>query len=222
MLDLLKQGWPLIFTSALVMMQMKIDQVMLRQILNSESVGQYAAAAKLSEASYFLPMIIVSSLWPAIIKSKQMGEDIYLARLQKLYDLMSIMALSIAVVLSLFAEFFIILLFGENYAEAAPILQIHAWAAVFAYIGVVSGCYLINEGMTRKNVYRALLGLAANVMLNYFLIPVYGGKGAAIATLVSLMVTNYLYDAFDKDLRGQFVMKTKSFFPIHLLKYEKS
>ena len=216
MLAMLKQGWPLIFTSALVMLQMKIDQVMLRNMLNIEAVGQYAAAVRLSEASYFLPIIIVGSIWPAIIKSKQLGEKIYLARIQKLYDLMSVMALSIAMVLSFSAEFLVVLLLGDSYREAIIILQIHVWAGVFVYLGVASGAYLINEKMTRKNLYRAMLGFIANITLNYFLIPSLGGQGAAIATFLSLMVTNYLYDALDNDLRKQFIMKSKSFLPVHL------
>jgi len=220
MLMMLKQSWPLILTYALVALQMKIDQVMLRNMLNVEAVGQYAAAAKLSEASYFLPIIIVSSLWPAIIKSKQLGEKIYLARIQKLYDLMSVMALSIALVLSVSAEFLVVLLLGDSYKEAIMILQIHVWGAVFAYLGLVSGAYLINEKMTQKNFYRALLGLLANITLNYILIPIFGGQGAAMATFGSLMVTYYLYDALDRDLRGHFFMKSKSFFPVHLLRKE--
>jgi len=220
MLSMLKQGWPLLLTNALVLFQMKIDQVMLRNMLNVEAVGQYAAAVKISEASYFLPMIIVSSLWPAIITSKQLGEKIYLARIQKLYDLMSVMALSIALVLSVSAEFLVVFLFGDSYKEAIIILQIHVWAAVFTYLGIVSGAYLVNEKMTRKNFYRALLGLLTNITLNYILIPMYGGQGAAIATFGSFMVTYYLYDALDRDMRRHFFMKSKSFFPVHFLRKE--
>lgn len=220
MVAMLKQSWPLILTGAMIVLHMKIDQVMLRHMLSVEAVGQYAAAVKFSAASYFLPMIIVSSLWPAIIKSKQLGEKIYLARIQKLYDLMSMMALSVALVLSVSAEFLVLLLLGDSYREAILILQIHVWAAIFAYLSVVSGAYLINEKMTRKNLYRALSGLLANITFNYILIPMFGGQGAAIATCGSFMVAYYLYDLFDKDLRRHFFMKSKSFFPIHLFRKE--
>lgn len=221
MRKLFKQGWPLIFTSALVILQMKIDQVMLRQMIDVSSVGQYAAAVKLSEASYFLPMVILSSLWPAIVKLRAKGEKIYLEKLQKLYNLMSFLALSLALVISVFAGFIVSVMFGDGYHEAVTILQIHVWAAVFVYLGVVSGAYLVNEGLTKKNLYRAALGLVTNVGLNYILIPIYSGQGAAIATLVSFMVTNYFYDLIDGDLRVQFMMKSKSLFPIYLLRIGK-
>jgi O-antigen/teichoic acid export membrane protein len=67
----------------------------------------------------------------------------------------------------------------------------------------------------RKAFYRVTLGTILNIVLNIILIPIYGIKGAAIASLFGHIAANYLYDIFDNDLHGQFVMKTKSLIPIH-------
>ena len=50
---------------------MKIDQVMIKEMLGAEAVGQYAAAVRLSEVWYFIPIIIASSLFPAIVILKK-------------------------------------------------------------------------------------------------------------------------------------------------------
>ena len=68
---LLKDSWPLILSGIVISIYMKIDQVMIKEMLDSEAVGQYAAAVKLSEAWYFIPMVIASSLFPAIINAKK-------------------------------------------------------------------------------------------------------------------------------------------------------
>ena len=96
-LSLLKDSWPLILSGIIISIYMKIDQVMIKEMMNAEAVGQYAAAVRLSEAWYFIPMAIVSSIFPAIINAKKISEELYHARLQKLYDLMVWMAIAIAI-----------------------------------------------------------------------------------------------------------------------------
>ncbi|MNJ81019.1 hypothetical protein D3C77_796320 [compost metagenome] len=55
--------------------------------------------------------------------------------------------------------------------------------------------------MESKILSRTLVGLIVNVLLNLVLIPVYGVQGAAISTMVTLFVANYLINYFDRDLK---------------------
>lgn len=217
-ISLLKDCWPLILSTMVVSIYMKIDQVMIKSMLNSEAVGQYAAAVRLSEAWYVLPSVIVSSLFPAIINAREINKELYFQRLQKLYDLMVWLAIVIAVPVTFFADEIVSLLYGDAYHQTGYVLMLHIWTAVFVFLGFAFSRYLVAESLTKKSFYRALLGALSNVLLNYFLIPKYGISGAAIATLIAQLVSNYLYDIIDKDLHVQFKMKTKSMFPIHIVK----
>jgi len=215
-ISLLKDSWPLILSGIVISIYMKIDQVMIMQMLDAEAVGQYAAAVRISELWYFIPMVIASSLFPAIINAKKVSEELYYARLQKLYDLMVWMAIAIALPMTLLSDWVVNLLYGEQYNQAGSVLMIHIWAGVFVFLGVVFSKYLTAQNWTKKSFYRALLGAISNIVLNYILIPIYGINGAAVATLLGQFIANYIYDFFDKDLYAQLKMKTKSFFPIHL------
>ena len=90
---LLKDAWPLVLSGVVISIYMKIDQVMIKYMLSSTEVGYYAVAVKLSEAWYFIPMAICTSLFPAIVNAKQVSEKLYLSRLQKLYDILAWMAI---------------------------------------------------------------------------------------------------------------------------------
>lgn len=210
MISLLKDSWPLILSGFVISIYMRADQIMIKEMLDSVAVGHYAAAVKLSQALYFLPTIITSSLFPAIINSKELGKDIYFSRIQKLYDLMAILSISIAIPTVIFSHFVVNNLYGTDYAAAAEVLIIHTWAGVFVFFGVASSSFFMAENMTIKLFYRTLFGVTINIILNYFLIPKYGIQGAAIATLVGQFFANYIFDIFDKDLRYQFKMKTKA------------
>jgi len=217
-LALLKDSWPLILSGLVVMVYMRIDQVMIKEMLNNEAVGQYAAAVRLSEVWYFIPMMISNSLFPAIINAKKQSEELYYARLQNLYTFLIWLAIAIALPMTFLSEWIVTILFGPEYSQAANVLMIHIWAGVFVFLGVAFSKFLISENFTKKTFARTLVGAMMNVLLNYFMIPKFGISGAAIATLLSQFTANYLYDFFDKDLRKHLIIKNKGFFPIYLVK----
>ncbi|AGS40574.1 flippase [Cycloclasticus zancles] len=216
-INLLKDSWPLILSGLVISIYMKIDQIMIKEMLNAEAVGHYAAAVKISEAWYFIPMVIASSLFPAIVEAKKYSKELYYGRLQKLYDLMVWLAIAIALPMTFLSDWVVRLLYGEQYSQSGSVLMVHIWAGVFVFLGVAFSKYLTNENLTIKSFFRTFLGAIMNVALNLLLIPEYGIKGAAIATLCSQFSANYLYDFFDRNLYRQLKMKTKSFLPIHYL-----
>jgi len=207
---LLRDSWPLVLSGMVIAVYMKIDQVMIKEMLDSEAVGQYAAAVRLSEAWYFLPMVITTSLFPAIINAKKVSEELYYERLQKLYDLMVWMAISVALPMSFLSDWVVDLLYGTNYSEAGGVLMIHIWAGIFVFLGVASGKWFVNENLQMLSFYRTFLGATINIVLNILLLPKFGIQGAAFATLVSQIVAAYIFDLFNDATRAIFVMKTRS------------
>jgi O-antigen/teichoic acid export membrane protein len=151
-IDLLRDSWPLILSGIVISIYMKIDQIMIKEMLDSEAVGQYAAAVRLSEAWYFIPMVISASLFPAIINAKKVSEELYYARLQKFYDLMVWIAIAIAIPMTFMSEWVVELLYGEAYSEASGVLMIHIWAGVFVFLGVASGKWLVSENLQMLSV----------------------------------------------------------------------
>ena len=100
-----------------------------------KEIGQYAIAVKISEAWYFIPMTISSSLFPAIISAKNESLLTYKTRLQNLYELLMWIAVSIAITSTFLAPFLITTLLGEVYLPAANVLSIHIWAGIFVFLG---------------------------------------------------------------------------------------
>lgn len=215
--DLLSDSWPLIFSGFVIAIYMKIDQVMIKEILDAEAVGNYAVAVRLSEACYFIPIVICNSIFPAIINAKQKSESIYHKRLQQLYILMTWIAISIALPISLFSNVIINFLFGEKYIQASQVLAIHMWSGVFVFLGVASVKHLLIENLTKISFMRTFLGAAINVILNIVLIPSFGINGAAFATLISYITSNFSLIIFSKGREIGFMM-INSFSPIILLK----
>jgi len=209
---LLHDSWPLIIAGVVVSVYMKIDQVMIKEMLGAKEVGLYAAAVKLSEAWYFLPMAITSSLFPAIINAKIYQKEDYFQRLQKLYDLMVWIAVAIALPTAILSPWIVELLYGNEYLESSSVLIIHIWSGIFVFLGVASSKYLLAENYIKKTFYRTFVGALLNIIMNYYLIGIMGINGAALSTFASHFFAAYFYDILDKDLRKMFILKTKSLF----------
>lgn len=189
---MLSDSWPLIFSTLATTLYMKIDQVMLGNMVDIVAVGNYAAAVRFSEIWYFIPTAICSSVFPAIIRAKKSSHRKYYQKLQQLFDLMSWMSLTLAIIMSFIATPLIATLLGAEYAEAGDILALHIWSGIFVFLGVARALWLVEENMTLFTSLTTTCGAVSNILLNLALIPVYGGKGAAIATLISYGISNYI------------------------------
>jgi O-antigen/teichoic acid export membrane protein len=208
--NLLIDSWPLILSGLVVSVYMKIDQVMIKQMLDTEAVGQYAAAVRLTEVWYFIPMEIANTLYPAIESAKKISEEHYLNRMQKLYDVLAWMAILLAVVVYFLSESIISVLYGNQYLEAAPVLGLYFWSAIFVFIGVASSKWFVTENLQIFSFYRTLAGVITNIALNLWLIPVYGIWGAALATLISQVIASYLFNCINPKVRIVFIQQTKA------------
>jgi O-antigen/teichoic acid export membrane protein len=205
--NLLKNAWPLIITGISVAVYMKIDQVMLKNMVDANAVGNYSVAVTVSELWYFIPVTIASSVFPSIIKSKNFGTERYHRRMQYLYDVLTIVALVIALPMTFLSEFVISFLFGSEFSEASGVLAIYIWAGVFVFLGVVRSSWLINENYQSYGMFFTVLGAVSNVMINIWLIPIYGITGAAVATLISYMISAWLTGVIFQKTRIAFKMQ---------------
>ena len=210
--QLLRDSWPLILSGLMIVVYLRIDQVMIKKMLDTESVGHYAAAVRLSEAWYFVPMAMTQSIFPAILNAKNQGEALFNARMEQLYALLFWLGVAVALPMTFLSDWLVITLFGEAYRQAGPVLAIHIWAGIFVGLATASGRWYVIENLQLLSFFRNLLGAFTNIVLNLLLIPEFGLKGAAIATILSYCAAAFLFDAFNRKTRIAFKMKVGSLY----------
>jgi PST family polysaccharide transporter len=215
---LLNDAWPLIFTGMVILIYMKIDQIMLGSMVGEQSVGIYAAAVRISELGYFIPVAIVSSVLPSLTEARQKSEQLYYQRLQKLFDGMSALALAIIIAVLPLSNFVILTLYGEAYRQSIHMLNIHILACLFVFLGTAQSPWNITEGLTKLHFSRTLSGAIINVGLNILLIPPYAGIGAAVATVVSYAFSGCILNLLHPKTRVIFIMQVKSLFFVRYIR----
>jgi PST family polysaccharide transporter len=209
---LLKQSWPVIFAGMAIMIYMRLDTVMLKMMKGDYAVGLYSAAIKVSEVWYFIPLAIVSSVQPAIMRVKD-DPELFYGRLRKLFSLMTMTACILGSIVALTSHAIVRILYTNSYNGAGAVLAVHVWASVFVFLGVAQSPWDLSKNLLTLSLYRTIAGAIINVAMNLYLIPRYSAMGAAIATVVSYAISAVFANAFSSRTRPIFYMQMRSFIP---------
>lgn len=203
---LLNESRPLIVSGVVILIYMRVDQVMLGELATNRDVGNYSAAVQLVEAWYFIPMMICASLFPVIVESRKLEKTVYEARIQRLYDLMIWIAIGLAVLVSVSSRWIVALLFGPEYSGTAPVLSLQAWMATAVFFGVARQQWLTSEGYLKDAIHIEVAAVLLNVGANMILIPIYGAVGAALASLITAFLANFIVSVYSRPIRQSMKM----------------
>lgn len=197
---LLHQAWPMVLTAVAVTLYMRIDQLMIKSMLGVSQLGLYSAAARVYEAWVAVPYLLSVSLLPALVSAKKANEVEYERKLLLLFRFLFYSSFIVGLISIFGGSFLIRVAFGDEYAAAGDVFGIMMVAASISAVGSANVRYLIVEKMERKIAFRTFFTAGVNVALNLLLIPVFGIEGAAMSTLASLFLGNFVLDMFDRKL----------------------
>lgn len=207
---LIIESFPLLLSGTAVIIYQKIDAVMIRNMMDNASVGQFSVASKITELAIFIPMVIAQTVTPLLVKAHQEDLARYHAKRQQFMDIMVWSAIAMATAMSAIAAPAIRILYGEKYLGAIPVLQIMAWKAVFMALFSASGQMILIENLQRFVAVRNVIGCIVSVGLNYVLIPVWGIVGSAVATVLTMAFSGYISHFFIKPYRYLIPLQTKA------------
>jgi len=218
----LKDCAPIIIAGVFSAIYLKFDRILVNKLIDSAALGNYAVGTTLTDSWGFIATAITTSVYPAIIYSKNVGEKFYLNRLQKLYNFMILLSIVIALPISIFSKQIINLLYGSQYAQAPIVLSIYVWSSVFLFLDGATSKWFYVENLQKYILYKTMIGAVFSVILNLLLIPRYGVAGAAVASLTSTFIVVYALNFFFKEIRVAFKMQTISLlFPLHIYDFAK-
>ena len=181
----LKASWPFWLTGLFMTLSFRTDIIMVRLISGAAETGLYTSSLRLMEALYFIPLAVISAVFPAMSILYKTNRE----RLRNLYRKMFYYLLAIALPMGIgtmfLADRIMLFLYGNGFSGAGDVLRILIWAEVAMFLYAVSG-YLLNA-INRPLLFTATAAGATllNVAINLILIPELGYVGAAIATVAT-------------------------------------
>jgi O-antigen/teichoic acid export membrane protein len=187
--DLQAAALPLGFFMISLNMYTYIDTVILGVMRSDVETGWYAASYRVYEGLTYVPSILAAVLTPRL--SYLFVHDRSAHRRLMKHGLTAAVALGLALgALGVWAaRVVVVTLFGEAYAPAVEPLQILAGGAVFVFVTWILHAAAISTNLDRRLLVTTIVGLSVNVALNIALIPQWGIRGAAAATVVAEALT---------------------------------
>lgn len=205
----LQQSFPLMLSSAAVIIYQRIDQVMIGNMINNESVGQFSVAAKFVEIVNFIPMMISQAITPILVNLKDKNRGKYENKIQFFQNITVWFSIFLSCIVSILSFWLISFSFGEKYILAVPILQIMIFKAVGMALAYTSGQIIIIEKKQKNVIYRNILGCIVCIGLNLIFIPKYGVIACAYISVVAALVSGFFAHIFIPDYRLLFKSQIK-------------
>lgn len=185
---------PLGVSSIFIQIYINLDVIMLGFMKNTEVVGWYNAAYKLFFAFLGIIGVFATAVFPIVCKKFAEGEEQARTFLEKYLRLMNLWSFPAALLAILCADPAIRLIFGPNYLPGSMAFKILIVTIMIVSVsGVYGGLVLLPVGRNKEYMYGVGLGAAANIVLNFILIPPFSLVGAAVATLITEMIVAFAF-----------------------------
>jgi len=172
-------------SSLMITVFMRIDQIMLKEMLGERELGIFAAALPISQALTVLPSTLVISLAPFVARKMSQDERRYEDALVAIFRAFAILSLAGASLIALVSPWLIELMYGAQYQSTAAVLSVHVFANLFIFQGFAQEFWIINRNVrsvTLASTFAAaLIGIAANALL----IRKFGVLGAVFSYMLA-------------------------------------
>ena len=189
---LIKESFPLLLSGAAVIIYQRIDQVMIGNMIDKASVGQFSVASKFVELLIFIPTILSQTIAPVLVQIRQSNEAEYERKAQQFISVTIWLCIVMAVLIALLSKWLIIYTFGVQYMAAVPVLQIMAFKVLGMALSQTAGQMIIIENQQKYAFLRNLMGCVVCIVLNLLFIPRYGIVGSAIVTIITTLFVGWI------------------------------
>ena len=181
-----------ILAAAMVTVFQNTDHIMLKMMVGDKQNGFYTAAITCATIFHFLYFAIVDSVRPVILEKKKIHSVQYEENLASLYSIVIYAAVAQAITFTVLAEPIVTALYGREYLETAQVLRVIIWQIAFSHMGTVRNIWMLAEEKESMIWKINLTGALLNILVNALLIPYFGAFGAAFASLVTQIFTNFI------------------------------
>jgi O-antigen/teichoic acid export membrane protein len=206
---LLNLCWPYIISGIMITTYLRIDQIMLKEMLGERALGIYAAALPMSQIWSVLPATLVTSLAPYVAQKKAMDERLYQDALVNIFRSFAIVAFIVSSLTALASPWIIQLLYGSQYQSTAFILRMHVFVNLFIFQGMAQSLWVTNNNVRAVIMLSTFLAATINIISNALMIRKFGIQGAVYSILLTEFVAAAIPCLLRRDLRDLY---KKAFF----------
>jgi O-antigen/teichoic acid export membrane protein len=178
---------------------LRVDLLMVKQLLGAEETGYYSIAVSISDLLLMLPIVIGTILFPNLSSLK--NDEERWQKTKKIIFLFIPITISMIIIAGLFAKPFILLLYGKQFLfSVSPFIWLLP-GVFFMSINTIFMNYFASTGMPLITIYSSGSAAVLNIILNLYTIPSYGIIGASISSTIAysaMLIFSLIYINFKR------------------------
>lgn len=208
-----------ILSGLLLVIFTQTDKIMLKFMVDEIETGYYAAALTCIGITSFVFSSIIDSARPSIFEAKKHSEELFEKSLLLLFSVVIYLSFLQSIFMTVFSNLIVLILYGQSYMPAGPILKIAVWYVTFSNIGSVESIWIVSENKQKYLPLINLFGAVLNIFVNILLIPTWGACGAALASVFTQVFSKFFLFLLIKPMRPIGKIMLKSFNPMILIDF---
>lgn len=206
--ELIRVGGVMIVAKLTYTSSFIIDRFLIESYLGVEALGLYVASMKLTVTWIFISTAISYSFIPLLTISKTKKD--FASHLTKMFQPICYISITLAVLIFLFSDLIIQIVFGSGYSDSSSVLKILVFSLPFLFINEGIKSWLVVTKKTKYFLYSMLVTTLLSLIINFYLLPHFGVEGAAISFLMSWGIGGFLIFSLFKETRLMFMYIMKS------------
>lgn len=186
----LKQSIPMMLSSSILVLMSWMDTFVMGIYEDESEVGIYNVAVKITSLTVFSLQALNSILAPKIAKAFASGKKEEYLNLISFTTKLNFFITLVVVFSIVLLNRFLLGLFGEGFESGFIVLLILCVGQLINSMSGSVGVIMQMIGEQNKHQTFIIISLVINLVLTLILTPIYGGVGAAIATVASMIFWN--------------------------------
>ncbi|MBI4437810.1 polysaccharide biosynthesis C-terminal domain-containing protein, partial [Candidatus Uhrbacteria bacterium] len=180
------RSWPIAISIIFNLLYLKGDILFLASFRDSSEVGLYGMSYRIIEVLTVLPVMFMGLVLPSLVASWSAGRhEEFRLRVARTFDVFAMAVIPLVIGAQLTATKLTVLIAGEDFAAAGPVLTLLILALIGVFGGALYGHLIVAINRQRVMIWSYLLVAAVSILGYLWLIPPYGMWGAAWVTLFS-------------------------------------
>lgn len=171
MARLLRLSAPYLMASLVVVVYNEIDKQIIAALIDEEAVGFYTTAATLFSTVMFIPVVFTTAIFPKMARAYTNTPDSLPAINRKSFDIMFLLGIPVGFGIMAIAPKLIILIYGESFAMAGPILALMGVVVVFVYQNILISQILASSDKIHWWTAVLVVSTIITVFLDILLVP---------------------------------------------------
>lgn len=163
------------------------DRYIMKMFRGLAELGVYSVSYKIPSIMATVSSIMISAWEMSAVDD--FGSEKSRKFFSQIYELWINVYIIVCTVLIIFVKLLAYILFQKEFFEAWHLVPILLFASIFSGLSSFLGTVFTAAKETHSIFVTTMAGAIINIILNFVMIPFWGGYGAAIATAIGYLVT---------------------------------